>query len=43
MDMLLARYNKQFSAMESIVGESKSLGTSLTSTFAGMSNMYKNN
>ena len=42
MDMLLARYNKQFSAMESIVGESKSLGTSLTSTFAGMSNMYKN-
>lgn len=43
MDMLLARYNKQFSAMESIVGESKSLGTSLTSTFAGMANMYKNN
>lgn len=43
MVMLLARYNKQFSAMESIVGESKSLGTSLTSTFAGMSNMYKNN
>jgi flagellar capping protein FliD len=43
MDMLLARYSKQFSAMESIVGESKSLGTSLTSTFAGMSNMYKNN
>ena len=43
MDMLLSRYNKQFSAMESIVGESKSLGTSLTSTFAGMSNMYKNN
>ena len=43
MDLLMARYNKQFSAMESIVGESKSLGTSLTSTFAGMSNMYKNN
>lgn len=43
MDMLLARYNKQFSAMETIVGQTKSLGTSLTSTFAGMSNMYKNN
>ena len=42
-DRLLARYTKQLSAMESIVGESKSLGTSLTSTFAGMSNMYKNN
>lgn len=40
MDALLARYNKQFSAMDSIVGQSKSLATSLTSTFA---NMSKNN
>ena len=36
MTALLARYNKQFAAMETIVGQSKTLQTSLTSTFANM-------
>jgi len=36
MTVLLDRYNKQFAAMETIVGQSKSLQTSLTSTFANM-------
>jgi flagellar hook-associated protein 2 len=36
MTALLDRYNKQFAAMETIVGQSKSLQTSLTSTFANM-------
>jgi len=36
MDSLLARYTKQFAAMDSIVGKSNSLKTSLTSTFDGM-------
>ena len=36
MTQLLDRYNKQFAAMETIVGQSKSLQTSLTSTFANM-------
>jgi flagellar hook-associated protein 2 len=42
MTTLLARYNKQFGAMETMVGQSKSLQTSLTSTFAGMMSMYTN-
>jgi flagellar hook-associated protein 2 len=40
MTALLARYNKQFAAMESIVGQSKSLQTSLKSTFDGMMSVY---
>ncbi len=40
MTSLLARYNKQFAAMESIVGQSKSLQTSLKSTFDGMMSAY---
>lgn len=42
MATLLARYNKQFSAMESLVGETKSLKTGLTSTFEGMMATYTN-
>jgi len=41
MQTLLDRYNKQFSAMEALVGKSKSMQTSLTSTFEGMMNAYK--
>jgi len=40
MTKLLERYNSQFGAMESIVGQSKSLRTSLTSTFDGMMASY---
>ncbi len=43
MTDLLARYNKQFAAMESMVGQSKSLQTSLKSTFDGMMATYTNN
>jgi len=42
MTELLARYNKQFATMESMVGESKSLQTSLKSTFDGMMATYTN-
>ena len=42
MTALLARYTKQFGAMESMVGQTKSLQTSLTSTFDGMMAMYTN-
>jgi len=42
MDMLLNRYMRQFAAMESIVGNSNSLRTSLKGTFEGMMNAYKN-
>ena len=42
MTALLARYNKQFATMESVVGQSKSLGTSLKSTFEGMMAAYTN-
>jgi flagellar hook-associated protein 2 len=41
MASLLKRYNLQFSAMESIVGRTKNMQTSLTSTFDGMMNAYK--
>jgi flagellar hook-associated protein 2 len=43
MDELLARYTKQFSAMESLVGSINSQKTSLKSTFEGMMSMYTNN
>jgi len=42
MTELLARYNKQFAAMESMVGQSKSLQTGLKSTFDGMMATYTN-
>ena len=42
MQKLLARYNAQFSVMESIVGNSTSMRTSLKSSFEGMMAMYKN-
>ena len=42
MDMLLNRYMQQFAVMESIVGNSNSLRTSLKGTFEGMMNAYKN-
>jgi flagellar hook-associated protein 2 len=40
MDSLLARYTKQFAAMDAIVGQSNTLKTSLTSTFDGMMKAY---
>lgn len=43
MTTLLERYNKQFGAMETMVGQSKSLQTSLKSTFDGMMSSYTNN
>ena len=43
MAVLLNRYNKQFGAMETIVGQSKSLRSSLTSTFDGMMATYTKN
>ena len=42
MDQLLSRYQKQFAAMDSFVGQSKATQTSLTGTFAGMMAMYTN-
>ncbi len=42
MTSLLARYNKQFSSMESIVGSVNSQKTSLKSTFEGMMAAYTN-
>jgi flagellar hook-associated protein 2 len=38
MASLLARYNQQFAVMDSIVGQSTALRTSLTNTFASMLN-----
>jgi len=37
MTALLGRYTKQFSAMESLVGQSKTTRTSLENSFKGMS------
>jgi len=42
MTTLLERYNKQFGAMETMVGQSKSLQTNLKSTFEGMMATYTN-
>jgi len=43
MTALLTRYNKQFGAMENIVGQSKSTRSGLTSTFDGMMATYTKN
>ncbi len=40
MTQLLTRYTKQFATMDSIVGQTKSTQTGLTSTFAGLMAMY---
>ena len=42
MTKMLERYNKQFAAMESMVGQSKSLQTSLKSTFDNMNSSSNN-
>ena len=42
MDALLARYQKQFAAMDSLVGSVNSQKTSLKSTFEGMMATYTN-
>jgi flagellar hook-associated protein 2 len=42
MSRLLTRYQKQFSSMDSMVGDIKSTQTGLTSTFAGLMAMYTN-
>jgi flagellar hook-associated protein 2 len=42
MDSLLARYTKQFAAMDSLVGQVNSQKTSLKSTFDGMMAAYTN-
>lgn len=42
MTELLARYNKQFAAMENLVGQSNKLKDSLKSTFEGMMAAYTN-
>lgn len=43
METLLARYNKQFASMDSMVGSSNATKSSLTSTFAGMMAAYTKN
>ena len=40
MTDLLARYTKQFAAMDNIVGQTSSLKTSLTNTFNGILGVY---
>jgi len=42
MDTLLARYQKQFASMDSMVGSVNSQKTSLKSTFDGMMASYTN-
>jgi flagellar hook-associated protein 2 len=42
LDALLARYNKQFAAMDSLVGSINAQKTSLKSTFDGMMASYTN-
>jgi flagellar capping protein FliD len=42
MTELSARYKTQFAAMESMVGQTKTLQTSLKSTFEGMMASYTN-
>lgn len=42
LSQLLERYTKQFSTMDSIVGDNNSLKTSLKSSFEGMMAMYTN-
>jgi flagellar hook-associated protein 2 len=43
MSMLLERYTKQFTAMDTLLGSIKSQQTGLKSTFDGMAAMYTNN
>lgn len=43
MAMLLTRYTKQFAAMDSIVGQTRSTQSGLTSSFAGLMAMYTKN
>ena len=43
METLLARYNKQFASMDSMVGSSNATKSNLTSTFAGMMAAYTKN
>jgi len=43
LTQLLTRYTKQFSAMESLVGNNNSLKSSLKSSFEGMMAMYTSN
>jgi flagellar hook-associated protein 2 len=43
MTKLQERYTQQFAAMESIVGQSRSLKSSLSSTFEGMMASYTKN
>jgi flagellar capping protein FliD len=40
MSRLLERYTKQFASMDSIVGQTKSTQTGLTSSFEGLMAMY---
>ena len=40
---MLLRYNKQFSAMDNLVGQTKSSQTGLKSSFEGLMAMYTNN
>ena len=42
MDSLLSRYTKQFAVMDSLVGQTNSMKTSLKSSFDGMMSMYSN-
>jgi flagellar hook-associated protein 2 len=42
MTRLLDRYTKQFAAMDSLVGQTRSTQTGLTSSFAGLMAMYTN-
>jgi len=42
MQNLLSRYNKQFSSMQSFVGDANAQKTSLKSTFDGMMSIYTN-
>jgi flagellar hook-associated protein 2 len=43
MTQLLARYTKQFASMDSIVGQTRSTQSGLTSTFAGLMAQYTKN
>jgi flagellar capping protein FliD len=42
LDALLTRYNKQFAAMDSLVGSVNAQKTSLKATFDGMMATYTN-
>ena len=42
MTALLQNYTKQFGAMETVVGQTNALRTSLTGTFDGMMATYTN-